>query len=193
MRISPKYTSDDWRGVNFLTEQDWQLAVDIFQDRIRERFLDPIGRIENCAYAGFAVLALDCLLIEMLQQFRQGVNRTPAGQSKLFFVKFLTETAFGDCFDKRQAELFYRHIRCGILHQAEVRGSSKVLISEDIPLVDYSDDGKGLIVNRKAFHECLMREFRAYIDQLLDPANTELRGCFKRKMMAVCRSACEIL
>lgn len=176
-----------------MSESDWQLAVDIFQDRIRERFLDPLARIEDCPYSGFAVLALDCLLIEMLQQFREGVNRTPAGKSKLFFTKFLTETGFGRFFDDRQAELFYRQIRCGILHQAELRGSSRVLVADDVPLVSYSEDNKGLTVNRRAFHRHLLEEFDVYVNQLKDPSNTRMRERFKHKMMTICRTACEVL
>jgi len=193
MRISPKYTANDWHELTFTTEDEWHRAVDIFQERVRERFLEPINRIENCPYAGFAVLALDCLLIEMLQQFREGVDRTPSGMSKLFFVKFLTQTSFGESFDKKMAERFYRQIRCGILHQAEIRGSSKILIDKTIPLVTYTLDQKGLLVNRKVFHDQLMREFQAYIDDLQDPANNELRAKFVRKMKQICKTACEIV
>jgi hypothetical protein len=193
MRISPKYSAYDWKKIAFQNEEEWLLAIDIFQDRIKERFLDPIARIEACAYAGFAVLALDCLLIEMLQQFREGIYRTPSGQSKDYFVRFLTETSFGEYFDKRKAELFYRQIRSGILHQAEIRGSSKVLIEDDVPLVDYTDDNKGLIVNRKAFHDQLLREFEIYVTALQDPASLELRERFKKKMTSVCKTACEII
>ena len=193
MRISPNFTSHDWKKIAFQSDDEWRLAVDIFKDRIRERFLDPINRIEKCSYAGFAVLALDCLLIEMLQQFREGVNKTPSGKSKAFFVKFLTETGFGQCFDDRQAELFYRHIRCGILHQAEVRGSSRVLADDSLPMVAYSDDNEGLVVNRKCFHDQMLREFENYVEQLLNPENEELRGRFQKKMKAICRSACEIV
>ena len=194
MKISPRYTASDWRQLAFQTEAEWRTAVDIFKDRIRERFLDPITRIEKCAYAGFAVVALDCLLIEMLQQFREGVNRTPAGKSKEFFVKFLTETSYGERFDDRMAGLFYRQIRCGILHQAEVRGSSKILVGGDgVPLVAYSDDSKGLIVNRKLFHEQLLAAFNAYVEQLLDPQNQELRNRFRKKMSNICKSACEVI
>jgi len=193
MYISPKFTSSDWEKITFQSNDEWQLAADIFKDRIRERFLDPIARIEKCNYAGFAVLALDCLLIEMLQQFREGVSKTPSGQSKAFFVRFLTETDFGQCFDTRQAELFYRHIRCGILHQAEVRGSSRVLIDSDMPMVSYSNDNKGLVINRKCFHDQMLKEFESYIEQLLTSGNEQLRNRFRKKMKAVCRSSCEII
>ncbi len=193
MRISPKYTAQDWHELTFSTEEEWRRAVDIFHERVRERFLEPIARIEDCPYSGFAVLALDCLLIEMLQQFREGVERTPSGMSKLFFVKFLTETGFGESFDKKMAERFYRQIRCGILHQAEIRGSSKILIDDTVPLVMHTIDQKGLLVNRRVFHKQLMREFQAYIDELHDPSNEELRRKFIRKMKHICKNACEII
>lgn len=192
MRISPRYTSTDWKRITFEKNEDWRLAVDIFKDRIRERFLDPIDRIEKCQYAGFAVLALDCLLIEMLQQFREGVNRTPSGKSRLFFIRFLTETGFREAFDQRRAELFYRQIRCGILHQAEVRGSSQVLVSDNAPMVAYAGDRKGLVVNRKFFHERLLAEFKKYTEEILDAVNDDLRGKFRKKMMSICKTACDI-
>jgi len=193
MRISPRFTSSDWKRLTFTAEDDWRLAVDIFTDRIRERFLDPIARIEKCAYAGFAVVALDCLLIEMLQQFREGVNRTPAGKSKEFFVNFLTGFGFGEHFDTRKAELFYRQIRCGILHQAEMRGSSKILVGDSMPLVKYSDDNKGLLVNRIRFHQQLLETFEHYIAELLSGDSDQLRARFRTKMSSICRAACEVV
>ncbi len=193
MHISPRYIVGHWKKITFQSEEDWQLAVDIFKDRILERFLNPLEHIEKYPYTGFAVLALDCLLIEMLQQFREGVNRTPTGKSKLFFISFLTETGFKKDFDKRQAELFYRQIRCGILRQAEVRGSSRVLVSDREPMVAYASDHRGLVVNHKFFHEQLLTEFNNYPRELLNSANRELREKFKSKMMTICKTACDVV
>jgi len=193
MKITPNYSAHDWHELTFETEDDWLRAIDIFVERIKERFLNPIEKIEKCEYAGFAVLALDCLLIEMLQQFRKGLIKTPSGQSKDFFVDFLTQTSFGEFFDKRQATLFYRQIRCGILHQAEIRGSSKILIEEEIPLVKYDDQERGLLVNRRLFHKQLLSEFNNYVSKLSDSSNTQLRNRFRRKMKMICKTACEIV
>jgi hypothetical protein len=193
MNVRTNSDSREWKEINFRSEADWHKAIDIFRNRIKERFLNPITRIEKCDYAGFAVLALDCLLIEMLQQFREGVIKTPPGGSRSFFVEFLTSTAFGDHFTGRMAGLFYRQIRCGILHQAEIRGSSRILTDTDVPLVGYTDDMKGLIVNRKSFHETLIRVFEEYLRALREPANDVLREKFKKKMIAVCRTACEVV
>lgn len=193
MKITPTFTARDWHSISFDSEKDWQCAIAIFKERTEERFMRPIEQIEKCSYAGFAVLALDCLLIEMLQQFREGANRTPSGKSRDYFVAFLTETSFGNYFDNRQAELFYRQIRCGILHQAELRGSSKIINNDDDPMVVYSEDNRGLIVNRKLFHECLVKEFEGYMGMLDDSSNGEMRERFLSKMKSICRTACEVV
>lgn len=166
MRISPKYNINDWQQLTFSTEDEWQKAVDILADRIYGRFLKPISRIEAYTYTGFAVLALDCLLIETLQQFREGKASTPRRMSEQYFINFLTTTSFGAYFDDRTAKMFYDQIRNGILHQAEVKESSRVLIREGTPLVSETDDRKGLVINRKLFHKQLVNEFEKYLSHL---------------------------
>lgn len=193
MKISPEFTDKNWQDLNLSldsSEEKWQKAIEIFKDRIKGRFLKPVNLIQEYEYAGFAVLALDCLLIETLQQFREGVPRTPDRQSKTYFVNFLTETSFG--FTKEQAEMFYEQIRCGILHQAETKGNSKIRITSSIPLVQYTDDRKALIINRTLFHKQLEQEFESYIKELLNPNNRDLRKNFKKKMDFICRLSAEV-
>jgi hypothetical protein len=187
MKISPRYTVEHWKVLTFSTEEEWQKAIEIFEDRIRRRFLEPVARIEKYEYAGFATLALDCLLIETLQQFREGKAQTPRGKSKEYFVRFLTETSFSEWFTNEMAKMFYKQIRCGILHQAEVEGSSRVLIRENIPLASLTEDSRGLVINRKLFHQELVQEFETYTSKLRDPSEQELRAKFKKKMDYICR------
>src|SRR5437867_11844081 len=63
---------------------EWLLVFKAFRRRLSERFLKPIkdlARYDNQRYVdqddtptrpGFAILALDCLLIDTLQSFREG-------------------------------------------------------------------------------------------------------------------------
>ena len=189
MRISPRFTVDDWKARDFSTEEEWQKAIDIFEDRIRSRFLRVIELIERYTYSGFAILALDCLLIETLQQFRKGVSKTPPRKSKEYFVQFLTKTSFAKFFNSALAEMFYDQIRCGILHQAEIKDSSRVLIRHQTPLVRFADDKKGLVINRKLFHRQLVKEFENYVAQLRknSPPDEKLRHKFKKKMDCICQ------
>jgi hypothetical protein len=108
MRISPRYTVDDWRTLQFHNEEDWNTGIEIFEDRIRGRFLNIINAIQDNESAGFAVLALDCLLIEALMQFRTGTEATPQRDVATYFRRFLTETSFRDYFAPKTADLFYR-------------------------------------------------------------------------------------
>lgn len=185
MKISPTYSIADWKKLDFSAEGDWPTAVAIFEDRIRGRFLDMVDKIEDRPFAGFAVLALDCLLIETLQQFYEGTSETPYKKGEEYFVNFLTRTAFNEHFDKEQAQLFYDHIRCGILHQAETKEGS--LIHLNGPLVILTSNPKSIVINRKKFHKKLLEVFERYLSQLKDPSNGELRDNFKRKMNYICR------
>lgn len=194
LRIAPSrngghWTIEDWKSLDFDTEQDWQTAIDIFEDRIRYRFLKVVDAIEQSEGAGFAVMALDCLLIETLQQFYEGVAQTPQSESWKFFRDFLTQTSFGESFDETQADLFYGSIRNGILHQAETKASSRIWTREGARLVSFSRDGKGLLIHRRLFHQQLESEFKDYVERLRqkDAPNEQLRKKFKTKMDAICR------
>jgi hypothetical protein len=162
--------------------------VDIFEDRIRYRFIEEIKAIQDMPFSGFAVMALDCLLIETLQQFRKGVKETPWGKAEDYFREFLTETAFGEHFSEDQTEMFRDQIRNGILHQAETKGSSKIWIRCGTPLVHYTPDREGLEINRKLFHEKLVGVFDAYVDDLRKSSPDEDLGeKFVAKMNHICR------
>lgn len=187
IRISPKYSAADWRTIAFCREQDWKKAIEIFIDRIDGRFLRYIRQIEFNKYAGFVVMALDCLLIETLQQFYAGVQDTPIKKGRDYFITFLTRGTFGHFFTQDLANKFYRDIRNGILHQAEIKGSSKISIRTDSPLVNYTSDKKGIIVNRKLFHQDLLLEFEDYVSRLRDQGEKELRNNFRRKMDYICQ------
>jgi len=195
MQISPKFTDENWRVLDFSVEDGWQKAVNVFEDRISGRFLNVIRLIEDYKWSGFAVLALDCMLIETLQQFREGVPETPPQKSKCYFIRFLTETSFGNYFNDDLAKKFYFQIRCGILHQTETKCSSLIRISNDIPLVSLTKDKVGLVINRKKFHAQLVSEFNNYVGQLREnkPPNKLLRENFKRKMDFICRMQSEVI
>lgn len=194
LRIAPSrhgghWIVEDWKALDFSTEEGWQRGIDIFEDRIRGRFLGIVEAIQDYEFSGFAVMALDCLLIETLQQFYEGKAETPRGQSGEYFRRFLTGTSFSEFFDTKKADMLYSSIRCGILHQAEIKGSSRIWIKEGTPLVSCAEDDNGLLINRRLFHKQLECEFSHYVARLRqnDPPDDKLRERFKRKMDVICK------
>ncbi|MEX2120228.1 MAG: hypothetical protein WD847_11595 [Pirellulales bacterium] len=193
MQIAPGFDSADWKALKLddPDSPDWAKAVEILETRISGRFIEPV----DCLIAadeskppaqrrfGFAVLAIDCLLVETLEAFRLGLKDT-GRESRKTFCHFLTERPlFKVHFTKEQAELFYKHFRCGILHQAEVGSGSKVWSVG--PLIQ--SDGATLTINRTKFHGRLKADFQSYLAELRDPANAQLRKHFRTKMDFVCR------
>jgi hypothetical protein len=70
--ISPKYKLNHWKALKFDKEGDWLKAIEIVEDRIRGRFVIWIDKIASEQFSGFAVIALDCLLLETLHGFMTG-------------------------------------------------------------------------------------------------------------------------
>jgi len=194
MKIAPSRYGGDWIASDWVRlrerpDFDWQTAIDIFEDRITYRFLNNIAQLQQGLHTGFAVMALECLLIEKLAQFYDGKKESPRKQNRAFYISFLTKDSIriSKEFDTQQkAELFYDTIRCGILHQGETKGSS--LIKKCGPSAfELTPDGEGLIIYRTQFHETLlMEELRQYLQCLRDGLHQVRRGNFVTKMNYIC-------
>ena len=90
----------------------------------------------------------------------------------------------GEHFDEALGEQFYKYIRNGILHQAEIKGKSRLRIKLET-LVQRALDGEGLVLDRRQFHQALVEVFERYLEHLRDPGNEDLRAKFRRKMDAI--------
>ena len=195
MQIAPSAEAAQWRALQLddAASPDWAVAVRILEARIKERFIDPVDHLIDADQArppaqrrfGFAILAIDCLLVETLGAFVEGLTDTD-GRSRRTFCDFLTtRPLLAKAFSARDlAERFYEDFRCGILHQAEIGGDS--LVWSVGPVLQA--DGGRIIVNRTRLHQILTAEFRSYLAELGDPAQAPLRSNFRRKMDFISRA-----
>jgi hypothetical protein len=194
VEIAPGVQAEKWRALKLEdpVSADWAEALRICESRINDRFIDPVDYLIAAEEGtpslerrfGFTVLAIDCLLVETLGAFLRGLTDTK-GRSEATFCFFLTERVrLKTEFTGDRANRFYTEFRCGILHQAEIRGESKVWSVG--PLLQ--DDGARIIVNRNRFHQLLKDEFRDYLAELQDPSNAERRKNFRKKMDFISRA-----
>lgn len=193
LRIAPSrhgghWKAGDWISLDLNSEEGWKKAIDILEDRIEYRFFRPVEAIQHLEGAGFSIMALDCLLIETIVQFMEGTIDTPNTQSGAYFRYFLTKTSFSDYFDDSLARIFYEDVRCGILHQAETKGDTRLLRGKKYTkLAEPSPQKRGIYIQRDLFHRKLTEEFRAFIERLRNSDLTsEMRIKIKRKMDAIC-------
>jgi hypothetical protein len=201
MKISPKYSSFDWKSVNLNVNSplsDWEKAINIFQDRINGRFFNQVKLIENQIFSGFAIMSLDCLLIETLNQFWLGIDDTnhhpqytrPIGRNWMSFRDFFHRSShFSTFFPDDVSKVFYEQVRCGLLHQAETKQGTLINFKKStmVNKIDISDINKGIEVNRKLFHAALIQEFEDYCKKLLNSSESAIRQNFINKMNLICR------
>jgi hypothetical protein len=185
LRISPLYTSDDWQALNQQSPSDWPVAVTIVRDRLYGRFLSFADRCLLDDYSGFVVLAIDCLLVETIQQFIEGKKRSK--KSGEVFGRFLERRPFQPYFGNETVRnAFYYDIRCGLLHQAEAKNKWLVLRNQDELLKTVAEDG--YIIDVEQFHAALKESLEDYLTQLCKPENAEARANLWKKMGYICNA-----
>lgn len=218
IEIATNFTVGEWKGLK-LTEShspDWQTAITVLKNRLLSRYFMPVetllksgtdgthaGDASHGSGFGFAIMAINCLLVETIQAFKDGVTlgrgestdkadagitlRSPKGKTGLV-QKFLTSSKhFKSSFTTKRAQVFYKHFRCGILHAGQTMGTS--LIWDDGPLV--VDNGhNGIIINRNEFSTCLRADFDEYLQILSGGGKaqdvTKRRNNLKKVMDHIC-------
>ena len=197
------WTVEHWKALTFASEADWQIAIEIFEDRINYRYLDAVKQLQESddryyvehrqRRFGFSMMALDCLLIETLAQFYNGLPESPSRENSSFYISFLWQGSFilKSAFDNEsKAKLFYKTIRNGILHQAETKDSSTIWFRDkeqtELPFI-VTPDSKGLRIYWLNFHRLVIEEFIAYCEALKKKDPLSMRNAFKRKMDHICR------
>jgi hypothetical protein len=169
----------------------WSKKPDFIRRRLYERYIDPVKALNLHADTkekknGFYIMAASCLLIETLVSYWRGWETTepckdakgkkvPGKSSRAFRLFFRTQPRFRELRGTR----FYKHVRCGILHQGETTGGWTV--ERTGPLFD----GKNCI-NATRFHNQVALATSDYVRVLRNPpAGSKWRRNFDGKMRAV--------
>jgi hypothetical protein len=186
------YVNIDWARLSSI--------VPAFMDRITDWYIGPGSALAADWHNAFAVMAIDCLLIDTLAQFDQG---EPESNGRMFvdYVKDkLPEFAPNLPAPIRRptrhdletgADVLYSGFRCGIVHEAHI--PPYAAINPEPGIVRYVASGHAtyadgsncpaVFVDPIRLFRKLEGVFEEYIANLLDPdpAHDRLRRMFKRK------------
>lgn len=190
--ISGKYTHRDYLELNFKEdspEDTWEKAINIFEDRITTRYFLAISRLmqraDRCEMRkyGFAIVTLQCSLIETLAKFRYGADKI---KNKERFTDFLREYFIVGSNSKYLADKVYKDIRCGIVHSGATDNKSG-LSCECIELVSLLPNG-AISLDLLILQEKLDSYFEEYKKRLKNEKEYELRKNFVYTMNIVCKA-----
>lgn len=200
VRIAGQRTTEDWEKHKVALKasgepEAWKSAFeDFFVERLRTRYLRPITAIQEIGDKngeGFAIVALQCSLIEFLEATRRGIKyvfrdadpqRFEYSGSRALFVNFLTfAPPFSGLFDKAAAIDFYEGVRCGLLHEARTKKGWRVKVgSGHEPFVDVTEK----IVYRDLLQNAFTEYIKWYGKQLA--TDKELQSAFIRAFDGLC-------
>jgi hypothetical protein len=159
MKISLLYTYNQWRDA-FRGYEDWETAIKVVEDRIVGRWLNPIESLVNEPHSGFAILALDCIVLESLCRFING-KAMPRGREIQVYKSLLTGPRFR--WSAQQSESFRRFVRNGVIRDAETRKGWLVGRTTPRTVVPQADKSGGYRLNRTKFHQRLKATFDDWI------------------------------
>lgn len=205
MKISGESTVADWDALNKkLTigmPDNWELAYkDFFLTRLETRYFEPIRLLQENGKKvgeGFAIVALQCSLIEFLASTLAGKIYkhcpTVADRAKLkeheyydsndLFVRFLSsENLLQPALSKRQAGKFYKYVRCALFHEARTKGGWKIRAKcKSRPPID--------VKKRIVYRDNLQMVFEKFAEQYgKDLSHSDkLQRAFRRKFNNLCQ------
>jgi len=192
---------------------NWERALQLFSKRLNRKFFNPLERIikERVQQGeGFAILVVQCALIEMFSAFRKGKiynhmkkkdsPKYEYNSSKQIFKEFLHNAPIFENvffhFDEKgkrikdfpfSSEHFYTEVRCGLVHEARTKGlwfintTMKNVKTEKIFI---EKSGGKLKIYRTILHYRLKLYLSHYLEELRDNSENgrELRKYFARKL-----------
>ncbi len=140
-----------------IQKRDKEKLANFVFDRLSERYILPLLHVDPAYKNGFNMLANSCLLIEAFETFRTG-NIEQSNSQSAFESFFNREESFNS-LSKYSVE-FYKHVRCGILHQGETTGNWRITRKSGTELFnDYA-------INSNLFLDLLYQVLKNYKDEL---------------------------
>lgn len=176
--LAPKFTVRNYKRARDSNPPDRTAIADAIRARFVDRYIEPV----KAKPRGFTIMAVSCLMIEALESFRQGWESSN-GRSKAAFCFFFD--AFAPFKDLRgHAQAFYKHVRCGILHQAETTGGWRIR-RDSSPLFDSSN----FTINANKFLDALVAVLGTFCDELKTlPWDSAEWKNVRKKMEAIVRN-----
>lgn len=179
---NPDYTVKDFQNdCNTDNEETKKRIAKALERRFLQRYIEPGKCIMH--KNGFNIMANCCLLIETLESFYRGWGSTPKGAEP--FCKFFNRAPqFKDFTGNDMPTIFYKNIRCGILHQGEttsgwrIRRDLKQMLDIDKKIIDAN-----------YFRDNLEEAVKEYCKTLINlPMDAYEWTTLKKKMMHIIKN-----
>lgn len=218
--IAGNHTIGEWKNLKRILkpniDENWDVAFDFFERRINTRYINPIEAIQLMGLnegEGFAIVNLQCSLIETIESFYQGwVYEYDKDNKKLNGYHFrevkgktltrvtggnlINQDIFISFFNKREPFLgkidgtdFYQSVRCGLLHETQTKNGWKILDKHSDAETFFKEDGNYKIIYRTNLQFAIQKvidKYKKAIVGIKAQNEVELRENFIAKFDRIC-------
>lgn len=191
MKIAGDLTIKEWyktrEQLKPLYNDNWEKAYGYFEKRVEFRYLKPIKAIlalTDKKGEGFAVVNLQCSLIETIECFVNGwIHKYPyfvdlngvsfKGNKKIFKRFFNNRVKIGI-----NGEDFFTNVRCSLLHETQTKNNWKIKKGEEL----YKEEDGFKILYRDGFQSEIEKVLKRYKDAIIEGKDFDgISACDLRK------------
>lgn len=185
IRIANQLTIKDWEdlkpNLNYNKKENWGNAFNFFEQRITTRYLKPIHEILGMNLntgEGFAVVNLQCSLIETIESFyngwlykfpffyqKDGITKLSMSNKKVFESFFSIREPFKS-LDIPSS--FYSDVRCGLLHETQTKNKWIIRDRHNDKFYEKEEDGNKIIIYRTNFQTALEKVIDDYKQTIIE-------------------------
>lgn len=197
MQIAGKKTTGDWIKLvgtrekslidcNRAEKWEWEEVYKFFEERINTRYINPINTLLNMKQnvgEGFAIVNLQCSLIETIESFINGWIYHNDNKSEIkngWYTRIIQESSrakkhlspdenlknediFVSFFKNREPFInynidgsdFFKSVRCGLLHETQTKNNWKIKFDTLKTGLSYREDEGEKIIFRENFQRDL--------------------------------------
>jgi len=218
IKIAGVHTVKQWKELeqtlNNREDVCWEYAFRFFEERIETRYLKPIEAIlkmEDNKGEGFAVVNLQCSLIETIESFINGCfsefnnkkRSTEWKNRKGDIIFHFNKDIFHSFFSKRSEFVkykisgidFYKDVRCGLLHETQTKNSWLILTDTEKSNYLYQEKNNFKIIYREVFQLELKNLIERYGKAIIEGKDfdkiegNKLRQNFRDKFNHICNQS----
>ena len=197
MQIAGKKTTGDWIKLvgtrekhlidcNRAEKWEWEEVYNFFEERINTRYINPINNLLNMKQnlgEGFAIVNLQCSLIETIESFVNGwiyLNDSKSEIKNGWYTRIIQQSSrakkhlspdenlknediFVSFFKNREPFInynidgsdFFKSVRCGLLHETQTKNNWKIKFDTLNTGLSYIEDEEEKIIFRENFQRDL--------------------------------------
>lgn len=166
-------------------KQQFQKIAKIMKERTDDRYIKPINIfLHNCRehpeQSGFIVMAINCILIELYFEMINGLDISDENGHKIKDAYTTILPLLDSKITLEIATIFYKRIRCKIIHQGQTGKSTAITFDSHINDV-ITFNGGYYLCNPKILFDKLHLLYKEYWSELSEGKNLTQKDNFVKK------------